>query len=93
MNLVATPDNIPDLTYDKFINTYKKYYVPSNSSIYLYGELDIKQTLKFINDKYLSNIKKTSVDSEIKLQKIYKKDVVKTALYPVSLKAETVNKR
>ena len=88
----GNPDNIPDLTYDKFINTYRKYYVPSNSSIYLYGKMDIKQTLKFINDKYLSNIKKTSVDSEIKLQKTYKKNVVKTALYPVSLKADTVNK-
>ncbi|MBU3092286.1 insulinase family protein [Clostridium sp. CF011] len=80
------PDNIPDLTYDKFIETYKKYYVPSNSSIYLYGKLDIEHTLKFMNDNYLSKLKKTTVDSKIKLQKPYEneKKVEKTALYPVA---------
>ncbi|HEY8891136.1 MAG TPA: insulinase family protein [Clostridium sp.] len=87
----GNPDNIPDLTYDKFIETYKKYYVPSNSSIYLYGKLDIENTLKFINDKYLSKLKKTTVNSKIKTQKGYKKDVEKIALYPVSIKSATKN--
>ncbi|MCB2293833.1 insulinase family protein [Clostridium algoriphilum] len=87
----GNPDNIPDLTYDMFIKTYKKYYVPSNSSIYLYGKLDIKHTLKFMNDKYLSKSKKTTVDSEIKSQKKFTQNVEKTALYPVSIKASTAN--
>ena len=87
----GNPDNIPDLTYDKFIKTYKKYYVPSNSSIYLYGKLDIENTLKFINDNYLSKFNKTIVDSEIKLQKPYEKKVEKTGLYPVAKDASTAN--
>lgn len=87
----GNPENIPDLTYDKFIETYKKYYVPSNSLIYLYGKLDIENTLKFMNDKYLSKFKKTTVDSVIKLQKPYDKEVEKTGLYPVAKNASTAD--
>ena len=87
----GNPENIPDLTYDKFMETYKKYYVPSNCSIYLYGNLDIKNTLKFMNDKYLSNLRKTKVDSEIKFQEPYESRVEKTALYPVAKDASTGN--
>ena len=87
----GNPENIPDLTYEKFIETYKKYYVPSNSSIYLYGKLDIENTLKFMNDKYLSNFPKVVVDSAIKSQKPYEKKVEKTAVYPISKDADTTN--
>jgi len=87
----GNPDNIPDLTYNKFIETYNKYYVPSNSSIYLYGKLDIKSTLKFMDHNYLNKIKKTKVDSKIESQKEYEKQVEKTELYPVSINAGTKN--
>ncbi|MBU3129378.1 insulinase family protein [Clostridium tagluense] len=87
----GNPDNIPDLTYNKFIETYKKYYVPSNSSIYLYGKLDIENTLKFMDDNYLSKLKKTTVDSVIKLQKPYERKVEKTELYPVAKDADIKN--
>ena len=87
----GNPDNIPDLTYDKFIETYKKYYVPSNSSIYLYGKLNIENTLKFINDSYLSKLEKGDVDTAIKLQKPYERRVEKTAIYAVAKDANTEN--
>jgi len=87
----GNPDNIPELSYKKFIETYKKYYVPSNSSLYLYGKLDINNTLKFINDSYLCKLNKTTVDSEIKLQNHYDKKVEKTVLYPVAKDANTEN--
>lgn len=87
----GNPENIPELSYDKFIETYKKYYVPSNSSIYLYGKLDIENSLKFINNNYLCKFKKESVDSEIKLQKKYERNVEKIGLYPVAKDANTVN--
>ena len=87
----GNPDNIPDLTYDNFIDTYKKYYVPSNSSIYLYGKLDIENTLKFMNDKYLSKFEKTNVDSAIKSQKAYETKVERIGLYPVAKDASTTN--
>ncbi|MGK0468792.1 insulinase family protein [Clostridium sp.] len=87
----GNPDNITDLTYKKFIQTYKKYYVPSNSSIYLYGKIDIENTLKFMNDNYLSKLKKSSVDSVIKLQTARNTKDEKTAFYPVAKGATTKN--
>jgi len=87
----GNPENIPELTYEKFIDTYNKYYVPSNSSIYLYGKLNIEDTLKFINDKYLSKLSKGIVDSRIKLQKKYKKAIETTGFYPVAKDANTKN--
>ncbi len=87
----GNPENIPDLTYEKFIETYKKYYVPSNSSIYLYGKLNIENTLKFMNDNYLSKLPKTNVDTAIKLQKPYERRVEKTGLYPVAKDGSTEN--
>lgn len=48
------PPFITDLTYEKFVATYKEYYVPSNMTLFLYGDLDIKEKLKFLDDEYLS---------------------------------------
>ncbi|MGH4120112.1 insulinase family protein [Clostridium sp.] len=87
----GNPENIPDLTYSKIIQTYKKYYVPSNSSIYLYGKLDIENTLKFMDENYLSKFKKTSVDSVIKLENSPEAKSEKTAFYPVAKDATTAN--
>ncbi|MBU3143384.1 insulinase family protein [Clostridium sp. CF012] len=84
----GNPENIPELSYEKFIETYKKYYVPSNSSIYLYGKLNIENTLKFIDDNYLSKIKNKTVDSEIKLQKNYEKNVETKGFYPIAKDAK-----
>lgn len=43
---------IPKLTYQQFVDTYKSYYYPQNMMIALYGDLDINDTLKII-DTYL----------------------------------------
>lgn len=87
----GSPENITDLTYAEFIQTYKKYYVPSNSSIYLYGKLNIENNLKFINDNYIDKFNKTIVNSEIKLQKSYEKKIEKTSLYPIAKNANIEN--
>lgn len=49
------PSAIPSLTYEKFIETYRKYYVPANMSLFLYGELDIIEKLEFLDREYLSS--------------------------------------
>ena len=36
------PDAIPLLTYEDFLNFHRKYYHPSNSYIYLYGDMDME---------------------------------------------------
>ena len=48
------PDDIPDLTQKDFVAFHRRYYHPSNSYIFLYGDLDIDDTLAFIDREYLS---------------------------------------
>ncbi|MCO7175817.1 insulinase family protein [Sporolactobacillus kofuensis] len=63
------PINIPDLTYDYFINCHKKYYSPSNSYIFLYGNMDIEEKLAYLDQAYLSDYDRIEVDSALALQK------------------------
>ncbi|WP_371366434.1 hypothetical protein SRRS_07960 [Sporomusa rhizae] len=73
------PDRIPDLTREQFLAFHHKYYHPSNAYIYLYGNLNIQDTLKFLDENYLSAFDKQEVDSSIALQPPFdhKRDVVK----------------
>lgn len=63
------PEFIPDLTQEAFLDFHKKYYHPSNSFIFIYGDLDINEKLKFLDENYLSNYDKIEVDSKIPMQK------------------------
>ena len=48
------PRFIPDLTYEKFVSVYRKYYTPANMTLFLYGSLDILEKLEFLDKEYLS---------------------------------------
>lgn len=63
------PEDIPDLTYEEFLDFHKKYYHPSNSYIYLYGDMDMEEKLVWLDRQYLSKFDKIQIDSEIKYQK------------------------
>lgn len=63
------PRCIPDLTYEDYLDFHRKYYHPSNSYIYLYGDMDIEERLTFLDEKYLKDFPAIAVDSEIPLQK------------------------
>lgn len=63
------PKVIPDLTYEDYLAFHKRYYHPTNSYIYLYGDMDIAERLNWIDEQYLSKFSYAPVDSEIKLQK------------------------
>ena len=62
------PENIPDLSYEEFLDFHRKYYHPSNSYIYLYGNMDMAEKLDFIDKEYLSSFGDTTVDSRINEQ-------------------------
>ncbi len=62
------PERIPDLTYEQFLDFHRKYYHPSNSYIYLYGDMDMEEKLAWLDKEYLSKFDRTEVDSEIGLQ-------------------------
>lgn len=69
------PEHIPELTYEEFLEFHKKYYHPSNSYIYLYGNCDMEEKLRYLDEEYLSKYDCDMVDSEIKLQKPFEKPV------------------
>ncbi|WP_070110678.1 insulinase family protein [Clostridium acetireducens] len=78
------PDFIPNLTYEKFLDFHRKYYHPSNSYIYLYGDADILKELEFLNENYLKNFEKINVDSDILLEKPFNHIIEKVIEYPIS---------
>lgn len=88
----GNPDNIPSLTREQLISTYKKNYAPSNSYIYLYGKLDIGQYLKYIDQNYLSKFDKVNVDTTIKTEKTLSNIPDKIASYPIPKDGDTKNK-
>ena len=62
------PRHIPELTYEQFLDFHRKYYHPSNSYIYLYGNMNMEEKLRWLDEKYLSDFDKIEVDSAIKYQ-------------------------
>ena len=66
------PENIPDLSYEEFLAFHKKFYHPSNSYIYLYGDMDMEEKLEWLDKEYLSNFEKDEVDSVIGFQEPFK---------------------
>lgn len=62
------PANIPDLSYEQFLDFHRRYYHPSNAWLYLYGNMDVEEKLRFIDEHYLSRYDEITVDSSIKMQ-------------------------
>ncbi len=69
------PEEIPELTYEKFLEMHKKYYHPSNSYIYLYGNSDMVERLTWLDKEYLSHYKQEKIDSALERQDPFTKTV------------------
>ncbi|WP_378957232.1 insulinase family protein [Pelosinus sp. sgz500959] len=78
------PDDIPNLTQEQFIEFHKQYYHPSNSYIFLYGDLDILEKLKFLDEAYLSGFEKIQVLSQVALQPKFEQKVELISDYPIT---------
>lgn len=63
------PQFIPQLTYEQFLAFHSRYYHPSNSYIYLYGDMDMEKTLQWMDKEYLSAYEYEPVDSSFEEQK------------------------
>lgn len=62
------PEVIPKLTYEQFLDFHRKYYHPSNSYIYLYGNMNMEEKLRWLDKNYLSDFDRIEVDSTIRYQ-------------------------
>ena len=67
------PVNIPDLTYEDFLDFHRRYYHPSNAWIYLYGDMNVEEKLGFLDEAYLSKNDAIEVDSNIQIQPAFEK--------------------
>ena len=59
------PDRIPELTYGDYLDFHSRYYHPSNSYIYLYGDTDMAEQLRYMDEAYLSAFSRREPDSRI----------------------------
>ena len=69
------PKVIPELTYEHYLDIHRQYYHPSNSYIYLYGNMDMAEKLQFIDEHYLSAFDRLEIDSQIPMQKAFDKPI------------------
>ena len=78
------PEVIPELTYENFLNFHRKFYHPSNSFIYLYGNMDMAEKLDWLDREYLSHYDRQPVDSEIHYQKPFDAPKDREIFYPIT---------
>lgn len=80
------PDVIPTLTYENYLNFHRTYYHPSNSYIYLYGNMDMAQKLAWLDEEYLSKYDHLDVDSAVSYQKEFGKGAIREIekRYPIT---------
>ena len=78
------PEDIVKLTYEDYLAFYHKYYHPSNSYIYLYGDMDMAEKLKWLDEEYLGKYDRKEIDSEIRIQKKFKEPIEREIFYSVS---------
>ena len=77
------PEVIPELTYEQFLDFHRRYYHPSNSYIYLYGNMDMEEKLRFIDEQYLSAFDALEIDSSIKDQEPFRELRRSERAYPI----------
>ena len=93
------PAVIPELTYEAFLDFHRRYYHPSNSYIYLYGDLDAAERLEWMDQEYLSRFEKLEIDSTIPMQEpvqctmeeTYSCDLVRHFSFPWSFKSSSTH--
>ena len=88
----GNPEYIPKLTYEAYLDFYHKYYHPSNSYIYLYGDMDVAERLVWLDKEYLSLYDYKKVNSEINKQPAFDKIKNVEAQYSITMDDSQENK-
>lgn len=88
----GNPEYIPKLTYEAYLDFYHKYYHPSNSYIYLYGDMDVVERLEWLDKEYLSQYDYKKVNSEINKQPAFDEIKNVEAQYSITMDDSQENK-
>lgn len=78
------PEVIPELTYEEFKAFHQSYYHPSNSYIYLYGNMDMVEKLQFLDQAYLKDFERIDIDSAVEWQQAFTQPVYVQKKYPIT---------
>ena len=49
------PAHIPELTYEQFLDAHRRFYAPSNSYIYLDGQMNLDEILSILDGEFLKD--------------------------------------
>lgn len=88
----GNPEYIPKLTYEAYLDFYHKHYHPSNSYIYLYGDMDVVERLEWLDKEYLSLYDYKKVNSEINKQPAFDEIKNVEAQYSITMDDSQENK-
>ena len=77
------PKVIPTLSYEQFLDFHRRYYHPSNSYLYLYGNMDMAEKLEWIDANYLGKFDKLEIDSALRMQAPFEQPVESYKEYPI----------
>lgn len=88
----GNPEYIPKLTYEAYLDFYHKYYHPSNSYIYMYGDMDVVERLEWLDKEYLSLYDYKKVNSEINKQPAFDEIKNVEAEYSITMDDSQENK-
>lgn len=67
----GNPYDISKLSYEEFLDFYKRFYHPSNAEIFYYGNMEIEKYLKNLDEEYLSNYEKKEIIADCKVVENY----------------------
>ena len=88
----GNPEYIPKLTYEAYLDFYHKYYHPSNSYIYMYGDMDVVERLEWLDREYLSLYDYKKINSEINKQPAFDEIKNVEAQYSITMDDSQENK-
>lgn len=62
------PVHIPELTYERFVQAHKQLYHPSNSYLFLDGQMDLEKVLSILDGEFLNAYDRASPPPAIPMQ-------------------------
>ena len=91
-NSGGDPADIPNLTHEQFRQFHKIFYHPSNAYFYSYGDFQLQDHLKFIQDNFLKKFHNININNNVLVEANWKKPKKFIYFYPVSL-SENIEKK
>ena len=82
-NSGGDPAVIPELTYGQLKAFHRRHYHPSNAFFYTYGDLPLRDHLKFINEKIFKHFESMDPKTDVPSQHRWSTPRKKTYSYPL----------